>query len=154
MRALTIRRMGAAAYVDTMKFVVVDVNGRPISGAVVRASKARTVEAIVTDSDGVASLRLDPSDSDQIPTRARIEWNGMAIERIITNDETSSLTAFFKFPVCARGPIMTTIEIAALVAGAASIGAGVYWKKEPFQVIGEVLVGAAVFTTIYRLSCM
>jgi len=152
MKTLMIRRMGAAAYGNWMKFVVADVNGRPISGAVVKVAK--TGDNLITDSDGVANLRRDLSDPGQVPTRVRVEWNGMAIERDIVNDEISSLTSFFKFPVCARGPVMTTIEIASLVAGAASIGAGIYWKKEALQLVGEVLVGAAVFTTIYRLSCM
>lgn len=65
----------------------------------------------------------------------------------------SDSTLFVTMPICADGPILTKTELLAILVGGGLAGAGFYWKQGPLKMVGEVILGAAVFTAIYRSSC-
>jgi len=138
----------AQAAAAPLRIVVVDVKGHPVRGASVSASIG-TGPAVdgVTDSSGIAALAL-PNGAGDITVSA----NGFSYVVPVTVPYRGDV--FVTLPICMAQPLATVPEILTLLAGAGLIAAGHHWKFEPAMMTGEVLVGASVFTAIYRLSCL
>lgn len=122
--------------------VVTDPNGLPFPNAEVSIDGGATAR---TDSHGIAAFPNPGSGSRTV----RIRVEGFDLVRQGRGDET----LFVQVPVCAPQEILTSPEILACALGAALVGAGLYWKVSPLQIVGEVLFGAAAFTAVYRHSC-
>lgn len=136
------------------RVVVTDAQGVPFRGATV-LTLTRTVLSAKTDSAGVASFDGDALEA-EIPKSAgrqivqvRVTIGDLETQREGPLDET----LFVQIPVCAPQPFLTTPELISFALGSALVGAGLYWKVNPLQIVGEVLFGAAVFTAVYRHSC-
>jgi hypothetical protein len=86
-----------------------------------------------------------------IQIAVRNEDYGITASRPAFEVETG---AYVKIPVCLSQPILTGIEIGAIVAGVGLTLGGMYLKQQPAELVGEILIGAAAFTAIYRLSCL
>lgn len=136
------------------RVVVTDPRGIPFPGAVVLIQAGTTLSG-KTDSDGVAVF-------DGAAVEAQVSRGGgqpIVPVRITVGDlETVregplDQTLFVQIPVCAPQPLLTTPELVSFALGAGLVGAGLHWKLNPLQIIGEVLFGAAVFTAVYRHSC-
>lgn len=136
------------------RVVVTDPRGIPFRGAGV-ITQTGTVLSEKTDSDGIASFDGDsleaqlPKSSGKQVVQVRVTIGDMEIVREGPLDET----LFVQIPVCAPQPLLTASELLSFALGSALVGAGLYWKVTPLQIVGEVLFGAAVFTAVYRHSC-
>lgn len=137
----------------TVRAVVVDMRGRSISGAEVSAwSNGTMVASAVTDSSGQVQLPLTTGSYD-----IRTIFGS---ERYVFWSQVSDTTLgrggdiFIEVPVCSSQPLLTTSEAITLGLGAVVACAGFYYKVDAAKVTGEVLLGAAVFTAIYRMSCL
>lgn len=140
------RTLGQA--IAPTRIVVVDVKGHSVPGASVSASIGSNAPILVeTDSSGIALMQLPQGAGD-----LTISAKGLAYVVPVTVPYRGDV--FVTLPVCMAQPFATTPEILTLLAGVAVTAAGYHWKFEPAKVTGEVLVGAAVFTAIYRLSCL
>jgi len=130
------------------RIVVIDTKGHPVSGASVSASIG-TGKPVAgeTDSSGVASLALPQGAGDVTISAGQYAY-------VVPITVPYRGDVFVTLPVCMAQPFVTTPEILTLLAGVAVTAAGYHWKFEPAKVTGEVLMGAAVFTAIYRLSCL
>lgn len=144
-------RLGQMEYLPgSTRFVVVDSHGRPVKGADVRVLGSQEMPgANVTDGRGVTAMLLKPGtyDIDVVFGPDFLHFS-KRVEIPAKGD------VWITLPSCAQQPIATLPEILTLLAGAAAVGAGYYWKIEPVRVTGEVLIGASIFTAIYRLSCL
>lgn len=129
--------------------VVTDPAGRPFRAIVTLdvpgGAAANTDSSGVATFDGAAAMQA--TRGGKVPIS--IVANGLVIKREVPVDQT----AFIVIPMCAPQPIVTVSELIAFAAGATLVGAGMYLKKSPLQVAGEVLFGAAIFTAVYRHSC-
>lgn len=136
-----------------VRVVVTDVRGRAVSGAEVSAwSNGSSVASGTTDSSGEVQLPLGPGSYDirtVFGSRGYTFWSKASAENLGQGGDV-----FVEVPVCSSQPLLTTAEGITLLVGAAVIGAGFYWKMKPAEVTGEVLVGAAIFTALYRISCL
>lgn len=137
----------------TVRAVVIDMRGRSISGAEVSAwSNGTMVASGITDSSGQIQLPLTTGSYD-----IRTIFGS---ERYVSWSKASDTTLgrggdlFIQVPICTGQPLLTTAEAITLALGAAVACAGFYYDFDPAKVTGEVLVGAAVFTSIYRISCL
>lgn len=124
------------------KVAVIDVRGNPFSGVKVTLGNGQSA---VTDSDGVATF---PAQAGRVT--ATLDIDGLRIIR----EGDGNQTLFVDLPICGTPKILTKSELVALVAGAAMTAAGTYWKTEIVSITGEVLIGASLFTAIYRHSCV
>lgn len=123
--------------------VVVDPRGTPFSDAqITLQGQAMPVH---TNSAGVATFPSAPA--------------GEAIVQVRIGQFTlrakgpTDQTLFITVPICAPGPLLTGTELVALILGAAAAAGGVLGKRRPLEMLGEVLVGAGIFTAVYRHSC-
>jgi hypothetical protein len=136
-----------------VRVVVVDHRGRAVSDAEVSAwSGGTNMASGITGSSGEALLSLPPGSYDirtVFGSRGYTFWS-----KVSSDDIARGGDVFVDVPVCASQPLINTAEGATLLVGAVIIAAGFYWKAEPARVVGEVLVGAAIFTSLYRISCL
>ena len=123
--------------------IVTDMRGRPVSGALVAIGPITGT----TDSSGRVELAPEPGPFDVM---VMVSGYGYAVHV----DPGHRGDVFVNLPVCLAQPVLTVPEIGSLAAAALITAAGYYWKFEPAKVTGEVLLGATVFTAIYRLSCL
>jgi hypothetical protein len=138
-----------------VRILVADVKGKPISGASVRvAAGAEVSDKGETDGNGLFTAHLVGAISESTPVTVDVTLGPYSFRHRSTVGEGVESTIAVSLPVCASQPFLTVPEILALLAGAAITTAGYHWKLEPMKVTGEVLVGATVFTAIYRLSCL
>jgi len=126
------------------KVVVIDVRGNGFSGVQVSLDDGRTEK---TDSDGIATFTFPPKTAD---VTATLEVDGLRIVR----KGPSNQALFVDLPICGTPVLLTKTEILALLGGASCAAAGTYWKVDALAVAGEILVGASLFTAIYRHSCV
>lgn len=146
MRTIAIRRPFLGQN-EAGRIIVVDANDRPVSGAIVSINNlTRQYE---TSGFGIVNLTEIPSDLVQI----KVQKDEYSVQ-VTKNASDLAAGAYIKIPVCLSQPFVTTVEIGAFVVGIGFAAAGMYWKNQPAQVVGEVLVGAAAFTAIYRHSCL
>lgn len=133
--------------------VVTDVKGDPFSGATVIARQAGAVfDTQKTDSDGVAIFTLATPVTERV--EIRVEADGLVAERKMPIDSVNAgETLFVQLPVDRPEAILTPIEIGTLLLGGGATFAGVYYKMEALQLAGEILLGAGIFTAIYRHGC-
>jgi len=133
--------------------VVTDVKGDPFSGATVVARQAGAVfDTRKTDSDGIAMFTIGAPVSERV--EIRVEADGLVAERKIAIDSVNAgETLFVQLPVDRPEAILTPIEIGTLLLGGGATFAGVYYKMEALQLAGEILLGAGIFTAIYRHGC-
>lgn len=132
--------------------VVTDVKGDPFSGAdVIARYQGAVLDAKKTDSEGIAIFTV-PGVSGKM--EIRVEAGPLVAERKLPMDSVNAgETLFVQLPVDRPEAILTPIEIGTLLLGAAAIGAGAYYKTESLRLAGEILLGAGIFTTIYRHGC-
>jgi len=128
------------------QIVVIDANDRPVSGASVTITNGPFGE---TDRAGIFRMSSVPGGLVSIT----VQKGEYAVQ--VTKDASELASgAYIKIPVCLGQPIVTPVEIGALAVGIGCAIGGVYWKSKPAEVVGEVLIGAAAFTAIYRHSCL
>lgn len=148
MRALILRpRLGEIARVPEVSghVIVVDANDRSVEGAEVTVGRIKGL----TDSQGLFLFSNPPSGSVEVV--AKKGNYGVSSLRPAGEILTGS---YIKIPVCLPEPILTRVEIGVLVAGVGLAIIGMGFKQKYAEVIGEVLVGSAAFTAIYRHSCL
>ena len=148
MKTLQVRRFSLAQAVVNAPMghiIVVDAQDRPVSDAEVSANGLDGR----TNGRGIYEFPLPATTSVTITVRV-----GDYAVRTVRPAAEVETGAYVKIPVCLAQPIVTSIEIGALAVGIGCALAGVYWKAKPAEVIGEVLIGAAAFTAIYRHSCL
>lgn len=136
------------------RVVVTDPRGIPFPGATVLI-QAGTPLSTKTDSNGVAVF-----DGAAVETQVSRGSGQQVVQVRITVGDLETLregpldqTLFVQIPVCAPQPLLTTPELISFALGGGLVAAGLHWKLNPLQIIGEVLFGAAVFTAVYRHSC-
>jgi hypothetical protein len=147
MFGLQVRKFSLAqGRIETGKIIVIDVNGRrsrmPMCQFCRPGGRGRRT---VTDLFSAAArvIRRSTSRPERRIRRARVNAGDRRRDR-----------GYIKIPVCLSQPILTTVEIGALAAGVGLAAVGMAWKQKHAEVVGEVLVGAAAFTAIYRHSCL
>jgi hypothetical protein len=133
----------AQAASASFKVVVIDVRGNGFRGVQVTLSDGQTA---VTDGDGIATFDKAPRGEVDVT----LEMDGLKIAR----HGNTSESLFVDLPICGTPKFLTKTEIIALVGGGAMAGAGTYWDIGTLSVVGEIIVGAALFTAIYRHSCV
>ncbi len=128
---------------EPLRVVVIDPRGTPFAGAQVTL-QGQSVPA-KTDSSGVALFQSAPA--------------GDAVVQVKVGDFTvkargsTDQTLFVTVPICAPGPLLTGTELLALLLGGAATVGGILGKRRPVEMLGEVLIGAGIFTVVYRHSC-
>jgi len=126
-----------------LTIVVVDPRGVPFSGAEVTLQGASLPSK--TDSRGVVTFPAALS--------------GEAVVQVQVGDFTvkargpADQTLFVTVPICSPGPLITIPELGALVLGGAAAIIGMQRKNRAIETLGEVLIGAGIFTAVYRHSC-
>lgn len=129
------------------RVVVTDVRGHVLKGA--------TVQLLVAGGPAAGILTTDAQGQVVFPS----VLNGRPVVRVtygqivINAEGPSDQTLVVKLGICAPEPFLTSPEILGSVGGIAIAGAGFYWDISLLRVVGEVLLGAVVFTAIYRHSC-
>lgn len=126
------------------KVVVVDSRGNPFFGVTVTLSDGQQQ---VTDGDGIATFTFPPR-TDRVT--ATLDVNGT---RLVKEGPTNQ-TLFVDIPVCGPAKLLTNTEILAILVGGGMAAGGAYWKVSALSTTGEIIVGAALFTAIYRHSCV
>lgn len=123
--------------------VVVDPRGIPFSGAQVTLQGQSVPQK--TNSSGAATFPQAPA--------------GEAVVLVKVGDFTvrargsADETLFVTVPVSAPEPILTAVELGALLLGGVAAIYGVTRKQRTAETVGEVLIGAGIFTIISRHSC-
>lgn len=132
--------------------VVTDVKGDPFEDATVTARlHGAVLDTRKTDSEGVAIFTTAPVDE---RIEIRVESGPLVAERKIPIESVNAgETLFVQLPVDRPEAILTPIEIGTLLIGAGAMGAGAYYKVDALKLAGEILLGAGIFTTIYRHGC-
>lgn len=123
--------------------VVVDPMGAPFSGALVTLQGEPV--PVKTDSSGVARFTYGSSGE----VVAVVQVGDFTVRARGRGDET----LFVKVPVCSPGPLITTAELVVLLLGAGAAAVGAARKQRAIETVGEVLLGAGIFTAVYRHSC-
>lgn len=123
--------------------VVVDSRGNPYPGA--RVTIQGQAMPQTTDQDGVAAF--PPISPGQVVANVQIG------DLKVNGAGNSDSTLFVTVPVCAPGPFLAKTEIVALIAGGAMTFGGLKWKRPGIQIVGELLLGGAIFSSLYRASC-
>lgn len=133
------------------RVVVTDIRGNAFGDAKITAYvNGQQLYEVTTDSHGVAAVPLAPGVSGGVIT-VRVEAGGYVVNRKIENTDD---TLFISLPVCAPQPFLTTTEVVIMVTAGAMVGAGSHWKQYGFlKMLGELGLGAAVFSAVYRHSC-
>lgn len=132
----------AQARPDPFRVVVTDVRGTPFRGVSVAVSGAGQA---VTDAEGTASFGTPPSPEADVTLRI----GDLVSRKHARTDET----LFVQLPICAPPRLLTNTEIVAILVGGSMTGAGLYWNVQGLQIVGEIVLGGALFTAIYRHSC-
>lgn len=142
------------APVDVLKGTlvsVIDHQGRPVVDVKVSAyDNGKEVSSAQTNSHGDALLPVWNGPYDiSISYDGHTMWKEASAKQVARGE-----TIIFDLPFCIRDAIIKPIDIGLLLAAGALAGSGVYFKVQPLTVAGEVVFGAAVFSIIYRLSCL
>lgn len=159
MRPYRLVRLGqnlppGAVLVDVLKGTlvsVVDRQGRPIEGAEVVAydNNKQVSQAKTNDKgDALLNIALGPYDI-SVTYGGHIFWQTASAKQVARSE-----TIMFELPFCVNDAILKPIDLALLAAAGALAGSGVYFKIQPLTMAGEVVFGAAMFSIIYRLSCL
>lgn len=123
--------------------VVVDPRGTPFVDAEVTLQGRATPEK--TNSSGIATFHDVPA-GDAI---VQVDVSGFVMKARGTTDQTLFVTV----PVCAPGPILTPVEIGAILLGGAAVVYGISKKLRALEMAGELVAGASIFSSLYRASC-
>jgi hypothetical protein len=123
--------------------VVVDPRGTPFSGAQVTLQGRAMPEA--TNSSGIAKFGDVPAGQAVVQVKVG--------DYLLRAQGSTDQTLFVTVPVCAPGPLLSGTEIVALVLGIAATAGGVVKKYRSLEVLGEIFIGGAIWTSIYRHSC-
>lgn len=134
-----------------LRVVVVDSNGRPMSGAQVEYLRSGGQAGIQeTDSHGTATFEGVTG-----PADIRATYKDLVLsKRLSADDVVRGDTVFIQFQICVSEPLIRPIDIAIIGGAGAMIAAGAYFKVRPLETVGEIAVGAAIFSFIYRLQCL
>lgn len=128
---------------ESLVVVVVDPRGTPFSGAQV------TLQGFampgVTNGSGIATFTGVPA-GDVVAT---VKVAGFSLRARGSTDQTLFVTV----PVCAPGPILTPVEIAAILLGGTAVVFGISKKLRALEMAGELVAGASIFSSLYRASC-
>lgn len=139
-------RLGQPA-LQALKIVVVDANGRPIPDAEV-GLPGRQVEK--TDWHGTSVFEGVTG-----AVEVRVTYKDLTIARRLSADEaTNGTTQFLQFQICVADPIIRPVDLVIVGGATALILAGSYYKVKPLSTVGEITIGAAIFSFIYRLQCL
>ena len=135
---------------------VSDSRGMPWPGAIVDARLPGMADPLraVTDGDGIALLELPASANPMGSIDVRVSDGSYVTDRSWkVEDAQAGETLFVEIPV--RGPeaLLTPVEIGGLAVGGAAAAAGYGFSLKPLELLGELVLGAIVFTVIYRHSC-
>ena len=133
---------------------VVDRQGRPVTDAQVALfDKSPVAQAKgATDSKGDANLNVGAAVG---PYNISVSYEGHTFWQTANAEQVArSETIVFELPFCVNDAILKPIDLALLAAAGALAGSGVYFKIQPLTTAGEVVFGAAMFSIIYRLSCL
>lgn len=136
-------RLQLSQAAEPFKVAVIDVRGNAFRGVQVILSDGQNA---LTDGDGIATFAQPPKGD----VTVTLTVEGLKIVR----QGNTNQTLFVDLPICGTPRILTNTELIALVAGGAIAAAGVHWKISALSVTGEILVGASLFTAIYRHSCV
>lgn len=130
------------------RVVVTDIRGNAFRDARVTASvDGQPLYDVTTDEHGAASLPVSPGRIINV----RVDAGGYVANRKVENTDE---TLFISLPVCAPQPFLNTTEIVIMAAAGAMVGAGNHWKQlSALKMVGELGLGAAVFSAVYRHSC-
>ncbi len=137
----------AQASPSPVGFVVTDMRGRPVGDVLVQVTLPSGDVAGRTDSSGKVTLNVGTG-----PYNFMVGAGNYYYADFVEGNHRGDV--FIALPVCLAQPVLTVPEIGALAAAVLITAAGYHWKFEPAKVTGEVLLGATVFTAIYRLSCL
>jgi hypothetical protein len=133
----------AQAAPTPFKVVVIDVRGNGFRGVQVTLSDGQTT---VTDSEGIATFLTPPRGEVDVT----LTFDGLTIVRRSNTNQS----LFVDLPMCGTPKFVNNTEIIALVVGGVTAGVGTYWKLDALSTVGEIIVGAALFTVIYRHACV
>jgi hypothetical protein len=123
--------------------VVTDPRGNPYPGA--RVTLQGQALPQTTNADGVAAFpAVSPG---------QVIANVQVGDLKVNGAGSADATLFVTVPVCAPGPFLSNTEIIALIGGGAMTFGGLKWKSPGIQTVGEIFLGAAVFSCLYRASC-
>lgn len=136
-------RLAQAQAPVPFKVAVIDVRGNGFSGVQVTLSDGQRA---VTDGNGIATF--NPVSGPRASVTLEVE--GLRVVREGPSDQT----LFIDLPICGTPVLLTKTEIVALLGGAACAAGGTVWKIDALAIAGEILVGASLFTAIYRHSCV
>jgi hypothetical protein len=130
------------------RVVVTDIRGNAFRDAnVTTYVNGQQLYDVATDAHGSAAF---PGLKGGVIT-VRVEAGGYVATRKVENTDE---TLFISLPVCAPQPFLTTTEIVILAAGGAMVATGMHWKGlDAIKMLGELGLGAAVFSAVYRHSC-
>lgn len=130
---------------------VIDRQGRPVKDVDLKAyDNGREVGALKTDPDGDAVFPISIGPFDISATyEGHLLWKEATPKQIARGE-----TIVFELPFCVNDAILKPMDLGLLAAAGALAGAGVYFKVQPLTMAGEVVFGAAMFSIIYRLSCI
>lgn len=131
------------------RVVVTDIRGNAFRNAKVTAYvNGQELFEVSTDKTGAAAFPSTPAGG---TITVRVEAEGYVVTRRIDNTDE---TLFISLPVCAAQPFLTTTEMVILATSGAMVGAGLKWKQlDMLQILGELGLGAAIFSAVYRHSC-
>lgn len=148
---LAVRHELGQAALRPLKVVVVDANGRPMVGAQVEYLRSGGQAGIQeTDSHGVATFEGVTG-----PADIRVTYKDLVLsKRLSADDVAGGDTVFIQFQLCVSEPLIRPIDIAIIGGAAAMVAAGAYFKVRPLETVGEIAVGATIFSFIYRLQCL
>lgn len=139
---------------SSVQVSVVDRQGRPVQDAQVSLfGNSPVAEAKgATDSKGDALLNVGSAVG---PYNVSVSYQGHTFwQEASTKQIARSETIMFELPFCVQDAILKPIDLGLLAAAGALAGSGVYFKIQPLTTAGEVVFGAAMFSIIYRLSCL
>lgn len=128
---------------DWVEVLVVDVNGRPVSGWRIKGIQ----DDVDSESGKPVSLLVHPTE----PTEIEVSHGEFRFRTVIPANFDGTFTV--QIPLCWQ-PFLTWPEVIALLGGGAALAAGLYWKIPVIPTLGEVAIGASIFTLIYRHSCL
>jgi len=144
-------QLGQAAPISHV-IIVVDHSGRPVSGVQLSLLGTGGREAVTatTDGEGKAVFQVEPGNYE-----VQTSFKGIVLAQSLKQDQISrGLTTFVQLPFCVVDPIVRPVDLVILGGAAAFIAAGSYWKVQPLTMVGEIAIGAAIFSLIYRLQCL
>lgn len=141
------RRLGQQVVETPFQVVVTDIRGTPFQDAMVTAFvNGQRLYDVKTGHEGIASF--PPAKGGVITVR--VEAQGYIINRQV---ESTDETLFISLPVCASQSLLTITEMGILAASGALIWAGSRWKTDVAKTVGELGLGAVIFSAVYRHSC-